>query len=167
MASMDGHMWKVADSVSSVSRRRKHLPRARCPRRLDPVDHRERCFNRFSTDHRAGGCPSRTRCFWCRALGHHASECICQPPTRRTGVPLCLLWRLNPACRALRLPMCAHRLSRTFQAGRLGTVGVDSEGPRPVPEVMPLPATLLTVAPTRGSLWPQAALRLLRVVLPV
>ncbi|KAF8669884.1 hypothetical protein HU200_051063 [Digitaria exilis] len=50
-------------------------------RRRVPVDLRGRCFNCFSTDHRAASCRSMTRCFRCRDLGHRTSGC-----TRQDGL---------------------------------------------------------------------------------
>jgi hypothetical protein len=34
------------------------------------------CFNCFSTSHFAAQCQQWTRCFWCRALGHHSLVCL-------------------------------------------------------------------------------------------
>jgi hypothetical protein len=57
-----------------------------------PVDLRGRCFNSFSTEHRAAECRNRVRCFFCRLPGHHVGVC----PRRRTDSPIpgrTLVWR--------------------------------------------------------------------------
>ena len=82
--------WQTA-----VSRRtRKHLRRLdRRHRRTVPVDLRGRCFNCFSSKHRAASCRSVTRCFRCRALGHRAHDCsACRLVSPSTNVPW-LVWR--------------------------------------------------------------------------
>jgi hypothetical protein len=40
-----------------------------------PADLRGKCFNCFSTAHRAAECRSRSRCFVCRELGHRSYNC--------------------------------------------------------------------------------------------
>jgi hypothetical protein len=57
-----------------------------------PVDLRGRCFNCFSSEHRAAECRNRVRCFFCRLPGHRVGVC----PHRRTTPPIpgrILVWR--------------------------------------------------------------------------
>jgi hypothetical protein len=79
--------WETA-----VSRRsRKKIRRLeRCPRRPVPVDLRGRCFNCFSTSHRAASCTSVARCSRCRKLGHRSHNCI----VRRAASPASCATRL-------------------------------------------------------------------------
>jgi hypothetical protein len=71
----------VGGWVTVVSRRSntlKSLPRP------VPMDLRGRCFNCFSTEHRAAVCRNRVRCFFCRLSGHRVGVC----PRRRTDPPI-------------------------------------------------------------------------------
>ncbi|KAF8668847.1 hypothetical protein HU200_052049 [Digitaria exilis] len=71
------------DGWSKVMRHPRKVPRDgvfRSCHRVS-VDLRGRCFNCFSTDHRAASCRSMTCCFWCRGLGHRTSGC-----TRQDGL---------------------------------------------------------------------------------
>jgi hypothetical protein len=80
----------------SVSHCHRHPPLSRShPRRAVPEDLRGRCFNCFSTRHRAAVCRHRTRCFRCLEPGHRSYVC---PRKLAALKPLrWLAWRLLPA----------------------------------------------------------------------
>ncbi|KAG2631088.1 hypothetical protein PVAP13_3KG572150 [Panicum virgatum] len=89
---------------TAVSRHtRKELRRLECrPRRPVPVDLHGRCFNCFSSRHRAAACRSSTRCFRCREAGHRSYDCPARrtPPAARSR-PV-LAWRPVVATSAMR-----------------------------------------------------------------
>ncbi|KAG2617814.1 hypothetical protein PVAP13_3NG258011 [Panicum virgatum] len=81
--------------VTAVSRKMRLAARRaeRRPPRPVPVDLRGKCFNCFSSRHRAAFCKSSTRCFRCRETGHMSYIC----PDRRAALPATasprLVWR--------------------------------------------------------------------------
>jgi hypothetical protein len=90
-----------ADGWTKVESRRERRKRRLRPRQPVPADLRGKCFNCFSTEHRATCCRSQTRCFRCRKLGHRSAAC-----PRTAGVagpaipaPRRLVWRplVSPA----------------------------------------------------------------------
>ena len=68
--------------VMSRGARRRSWRAARPPRRPVPADLVGRCFNCFSTLHRASQCRKKTRCFRCRSPGHRSYDC---PDVVRSG----------------------------------------------------------------------------------
>jgi hypothetical protein len=105
----------------TVVRRRSNTLKS-LPRPV-PVDLRGRCFNCFSSEHRAAVCRNRVRCFFCRLPGHRVGEC----PRRRTDPPFpgrSLVWR-PVAMKPSEKNVCGRDLA---VAGGSGPVSMIGEG---------------------------------------
>jgi len=86
----DAGGWQRYESHRARKQRLKEL---RCPRRPVPVDLWGRCFNCFSTSHRAAACQEGPRCFKCHGLGHRASFCAERRRALPSAAPRRLVWR--------------------------------------------------------------------------
>ncbi|TKW38529.1 hypothetical protein SEVIR_1G121200v4 [Setaria viridis] len=88
----DAEDWWTTESRRT---RRTHLRVAQPPRRPVPVDLRGRCFNCFSSEHRAAGCRLAPYCFHCWAIGHRSYVCRRRPsaPCLESSLELRRVWR--------------------------------------------------------------------------
>ncbi|CAO2189399.1 unnamed protein product [Urochloa humidicola] len=118
---------------TALSRRTRKENRwlERRPRRSVPVDLRGRCFNCFSTRHRAASCRSRSRCFRCREMGHLSYACR---RTASSSIPTTkLVWRPTTSTTATVPPVVNMAASQSvpFPAPSSNTnkgPGSDSDG---------------------------------------
>ena len=101
--SPDDEGWQTA-----VNRRtRMELRHLEC--RPVPAGLRGKCFNCFSTWHRAAACTLATRCFHCRELGHRAHDCSVQSTAPPSWMALAAARGVEDTTHLLRL-LCTRRI---------------------------------------------------------
>lgn len=115
---MDGDGWS---SVLGRRERKEQRQQARPTQRPVPVNLRGKCFNCFSSHHRAVGCRASSPCFHCLASRHRSYWCPAKlaswpqvPPVGRM-----LIWRPVSAAQQQSEPAIAGNGKRSAAAGSM------------------------------------------------